>query len=341
MSALRLLATVCVSFLLVLVDATGTARAAFESGIWKGDAYVSTDGKFQRCAIVGVFDSETDLGFGLGPSGVFEVYLINKTWTLEPGQAARITIKVDDRPEISGPFQVVSRDTLGTLLENHPELVKAFKAGSVATFSGFFGTVQFPLKGTTKAFAAMEKCVSEVKAGVQDGGKAAEARARLAKVHGADLFGLGPRAFAARVLMNLPNDQFAIPTDVQQAVKRWNAALVWRVPQGLGLVQTVSGTPSEEELRVELTKIKEKSCSGTLASDADLRLLPGGDMVLRHVEISCTNVGNGKPAYEVMTFYPHSSGNLIVTSHIAETLEIARTADLTFVDQVGRIAAQR
>lgn len=341
MSALRTLATACAVAAALTVVVADPAAAAFKSGIWQGDAYVSKDGQFQRCAIVGDYESETDLGFGLAANGGYEVYLINRGWSLEPGQAAQITIKIDDRPEVAGAFQVVSRDTLGTLLQDHPELVKAFKAGNVATITGFFGTLTFPLKGTAKAFGAMEECVRQVRAGARDSQKAAEARARVAKVQGEDLFTLRPQAFAWRVLHDLPSDRFAIPNDIEQAMKRWNAALVWRIERGLGLVQSVSGQHSEEDLRQELMKLKAPSCSGTLTAEADLRIIPGGDTVLPHVELSCTDVGNGNPAYEVLTFFPHKSGNMIAVSHIGETLQIAQEADLTFLNQAGAIAARR
>lgn len=341
MTAIRSIAMVSAVAAALLLAATAPAAAAFKSGIWQGDAYISKEGQFQRCAIVGDYQSETDLGFGLAANGTYEVYLINKSWTLEPGQAAQVTIKIDDRPEISGAFQVVSKDTLGTLLQDHPELVKAFKAGNVATISGFFGTLKFPLTGTAKAFGQMEECVRQVKSGVRDGQKMAEVRAQVAKVHGEELFKLQPQAFAWRVLKDLPQDQFAIPNDVEQAMKRWNAALVWRIERGLGLVQSVGGKHSEEELRVELAKLKAPSCQGELTSEADLRLMPGGDTVLPHVELSCTNVGNGNPAYEVLTFFPHASGNMIAVSHIGETLQIARDADVTFLNQVAAIARQR
>lgn len=341
MTAFRSMAMASAIAAALMLAAAVPAAAKFKSGIWEGDAYISKEGKFQRCAIVGDYKSGTDLGFGLAASGVYEVYLIDKTWALEAGQAAKVTIKVDDRPEISGAFQVVSKDTLGTLLQDHPELVQAFKAGNVATISGFFGTLKFPLTGTAKAFAAMEDCVKQVKAGVRDGKKLAEAREKIAKVHGQELFKLQPQAFAWRVLKDLPENQFAIPNDVEQAMKRWNAALVWRIERGLGLVQSVGGKHSEEELRVELTKLKSPSCSGTLTSEADLRLMPGDDTVLPHVELSCTDVGNGNPAYEVLTFFPHASGNMIAVSHIGETLDIARAADNTFLNQVAVIAGQK
>lgn len=340
MTALRSFAMASALAASLLLAATSPSAAAFKVGIWYGDVYMTKEGQFQRCAIVGDYPGETDLGFGLSAQGIFEAYLINKTWTLQPGQAAQVTIKVDDGPEVSGAFQVVSRDTLGTLLQNHPELVKALKAGNVATISGFFGTLNFPLTGTTKAFGQLEECVREVTAGLQEGRKAAEARARVAQIRGEDLFKLQPQAFAWRVLNDLPADRFTIPTDVEQAMKRWNAALVWRIERGIGLVQSVGGTPSEEALREELVKIKSPSCAGELTSEADLRLMPGADTILPHVELSCSDVGNGGPAYEVLTFYPHASGNLIAVSHISETLEIAQTADATFLNQVAVIAGQ-
>ncbi|MFX4223100.1 MAG: hypothetical protein ACMVO3_20275 [Thalassobaculum sp.] len=341
MTAFRSVAMVSAVAATLTLAAAGSAAAAFKVGIWQGDAYMSKEGQFQRCAIVGDYPSDTDLGFGLSANGVYEAYLINKAWALEPGQAAQVTIRVDDGPEVAGAFQVVSKDTLGTLLQDHPELVKAFKAGNVATISGFFGTLKFPLTGTAKAFGQLEECVRQVGAGAQDGQKAAEARARVAKVRGDALFKLQPQAFAWRVLNDLPADKFAIPNDVEQAMKRWNAALVWRIERGLGLVQSVGGTPSEEALRAELVKIKSPSCAGQLTSEADLRVMPGSDTILPHVELSCTDVGNGSPAYEVLTFFPHASGNMIAVSHIGETLEIAQTADATFLNQVAAIAGQR
>lgn len=341
MTAFRCFAMVSTVAAVLTFAAAGPAAAAFKVGIWQGDAYISERGQFQRCAIVGDYPGETDLGFGLTANGVYEAYLIDKTWTLEPGQTAQVTIRVDDGPEVAGAFQVVSRDTLGTLLQDRPELVKAFKSGNVARISGFFGTLDFPLTGTAKAFGQLEACVREVKANVQNGQRAAEARSQVAAVRGDDLFKLQPQAFAWRVLNDLPADKFAIPNDVEQAMKRWNAALVWRIERGIGLVQSVGGTPSEEALRDELVKIKSPSCSGELTSVADLRLMPGADTILPHVELSCSDVGNGGPAYEVLTFYPHASGNLIAVSHISETLEIAQTADATFLNQVAVIAGQQ
>ncbi|WP_420564960.1 hypothetical protein [Thalassobaculum sp.] len=154
MTALRSIATVAAVVAALTLSIAAPASAAFKSGIWQGDAYISKEGQFQRCAIVGDYESETDLGFGLAANGVYEVYLINKTWTLEPGQAAKVTIKIDNQPEVSGAFQVVSKDTLGTLLNDHPELVTAFKAGNVATITGFFGTLKFPLTGTARPSAS-------------------------------------------------------------------------------------------------------------------------------------------------------------------------------------------
>ncbi len=341
MTALRSISTVAAVVAALTLSIAAPASAAFQSGIWQGDAYISKEGQFQRCAIVGDYESETDLGFGLAANGTYEVYLINKTWSLEPGQAAKVTIQVDNGPEVSGAFQVVSKDTLGTLMNDRPELVQAFKAGNVATVTGFFGTLKFPLKGTAKAFGVMEECVRQVKSGVQDGKKAAEAREKVAKVQGQDLFKLQPQAFAWRVLNELPQDQFGIPKDVDQAMKRWNAALVWRIERGLGLVQSVGGKHSEEELRAELTKLKAPSCKGQLSSEADLRIMPGTETVLPHVELSCTDVGNGKSAYEVLTFFPHASGNMIAVSHIGETLQVAQTADATFLNQVAVIAGRK
>ncbi|WPZ32514.1 hypothetical protein T8K17_14825 [Thalassobaculum sp. OXR-137] len=340
MTAIRTFATAAAVAAALTFSAVQDASAAFKSGIWTGDAYISKEGQFQRCAIVGEYEGDTDLGFGLAANGAYEVYLINKTWTLEPGQAAKVSIKIDNLPEVSGAFQVVSKDTLGTVLQDRPELVQAFKAGSVATISGFFGTLKFPLKGTSKAFAVMEDCVRQVKSGMQDGKKVAEAREKVAKVRGQDLFKLAPQPFAWRVLKDLPQDQFAIPKDVDQAMKRWNAALVWRIDRGLGLVQSVGGNHSEEELRAELVKLKAPSCKAQLTSEADLRLLPGTQTVLPHVELSCSDVGNGTAAYEVLTFFPHASGNMIAVSHIGETLDAARLADNSFLNQVAVIAAQ-
>lgn len=317
----------------------GRADAAFESGIWSGDAFLGPDGQFQRCAIVGDYEGSTDLSFGLNPDGVYEVYLIDKSWTLQPGQVAQITIKVDDRAEITGGFQVIGRDTLATLLERRPELVQAFKAGNVATFTGFFGTLTFPLTGTAKAFAAMENCVREVLAGIDEGRQAAST-ARLAQIRGAAIFELQPDAFAYRVLMELPTEEFVIPSDMAEAAQRWRAALVWRIRQGVGLIRAVNGQPSEEDLRAGFENMKRATCAGTLTSEADLRLLPGGDAVLRHVELSCSDTGNGQPAFEVMTFFPHATPNLIAISHIGETLEAARAADLAFMQQIGAIAAR-
>ena len=340
MTAIRTFATAAAVATALTFSVVHDASAAFKSGIWTGDAYISKEGQFQRCAIVGDYESDTDLGFGLAANGAYEVYLINKSWTLEPGQAAQVTIKIDDRQDVSGAFQVVSKDTLGTMMQDRPELIQAFKAGSVATISGFFGTLKFPLKGTAKAFSVMEDCVRQVKTGVQQGKKVAEAREQVAKVHGQDLFKLAPQPFAWRVLKDLPQDQFAIPRDVEQQMKRWSAALVWRIERGLGLVQSVGGNHSEEELRAELVKLKAPSCKGELASEADLRIMPGTETVLPHVELSCADVGNGTGAYEVLTFFPHASGNMIAISHIGETLEAARVADTAFLNQVAAIAAQ-
>ena len=341
MTAFRSIAMAATAAVAMTLSAVGPASAAFKSGIWEGDAYLSKDGQFQRCAIVGNYDGDTDLGFGLAANGEYEVYLINKAWKLEPGQSAQVTIKIDNNPEVAGGFQVVSPDTLGTVMQDRPDLIKGFKGGNVVTISGFFGTLKFPLKGTAKAFGVMEDCVKQVKAGAKEGQKVAEARAKVAKIHGQDLFKLQPQAFAWRVLKDLPPEQFVIPTDVEQAMKRWNAALVWRVPDGIGFVQSVSGKHTENELRDELVKMKQPSCKGQLTSEASMRAMPGSPTALPHVELSCTDVGTGKSAYAVMTFFPHSTGNMVSVSHVGESLQSARSADSSFVAQVAAIAAQK
>ncbi len=324
-----------------MASAPPAEAAQINSGIWTGDAYVDNNGRFRQCVITGDYPGEPDLGFGIDAAGVFEVFLRDPTWTLTPGGIEQITIQIDDGEAITGPFEALSRNVLGTRLVDRPQLVAGFKGGSVARMSGFFGSREFKLTGTAKAIGALEACVSGAMRGIQRQQQVAVNRNRLAGVVGDELFALGPRAFALRILMDLPQDQFVIPTDVEEASQRWRSALVWKIPVGLGRVTTVSGDPSEEELRSALVEMKAPTCRGELTSFADLRLLPGSDKVVKHVELQCWDTGNGTTAIEAMTFYPHNTGNLLMISHIAETEEAARTADLIFLQQIGRVSARQ
>ena len=342
MSHIRIAPTLAVAVGLLVAQAPSVSLAeTIETGIWRGDAYLGPDGRFQHCAVIGDYEGSTDLGFGIDAQGIFEVFLVDQTWTLTPGGAEQVAIQIDGGETATGPFEALQPSMLGTRLVDRPGLVQGFKSGNTVTFRGFFGTVEFPLTGSANAIAALESCVATVSAGIRDGRRLAEAQARLAQVSGERLFELTPRTFAFRVLMDLPPDRFAVPADAEEASRRWRAALVWRVQDGLGRVSTVSGDPSEEDLRSALVEMQGPTCAGELTSLADLRLLPGTDRVVKHVELQCSDTGGGRGAVEATTFYPHASGNLLMISHLAETADAARTADLLFLEQIGRIVAAR
>lgn len=314
------------------------ALAKFESGPWTGNAYAQKDGKFERCVITSEHADGMRLGFGKAADGSFEIWLMNKSWNLEPGAPQTITLWVDTQGKRSGNFQTVSKEAMATQIKDAAGLIESLKRGNVLYIQTPLASMSFKLTGTFKAIGELDQCWAQSSRGAAGGGQAAAA-APAKRVKGMDLLSLTPRAFAGQVVTSANNDYFTIPAQPPENMRKWNAALIWNIKgdAGVGLSSGVGSNPDIESLRTELVRLKQPGCRGELASASDVRTLPGTAIQVKRVEVRCSDVGDGNGVTEVISFYPHLSGQLLVVSHIAGNREAAQAADGEFAKRVTAI----
>lgn len=330
--------------LLVAVLATSGATPAlaeFKSGPWTGSAYATKEGKFERCVITSEHPEGMRLGFGKSLEGAFEIWLMNKSWTLEAGTPQPVTLWVDDQRKRNGNFQTVSKGVMAAQFVGDTELVDSLKKGNVLHVDAPFGSVSFKLKGTFKAIGELEQCWAQSTRAVAAGNQAAQAQksgpAKRAK--GMDLLALSPRDFAGQVVTSEKSDYFTVPQQVPETMRKWNAALLWNIKDGagVGLSTGVGSNPDIEALRTDLVRQKQPRCKGDMASSSDIRSLPGTAIQVKRVEIRCSDIGNGQGVTEVFSFYPHLSGQLLAISHISNDRKVAVEADGEFARRVTAI----
>lgn len=315
------------------------ALAEFKSGPWTGNAYAQNDGKFERCVITSDHADGMRLGFGKSHEGAFEIWLMNETWDMEPGKPRSVTLWVDDQGKRSGNFQTVSKEAMAAQFAGDNELVDLLKRGNVLHVETPDRSLTFKLTGTFKAIGELEQCWSQAMQ-ASAGGRTGQAGAPpAAPAKGMDLLALSPRDFAGQVVTSGEDGYFTIPEQVPEAMRKWNAALIWSVKgdAGVGLSTGVGSNPDIESLRTDLVRQKEAKCTGDMESSSDVRTLPATAIQVKRVEIRCSDIGNGSGVTEIFSFYPHLSGQLLVISHVSNDRELAAEADGEFAKRVTTI----
>lgn len=312
------------------------ALAKFESGPWTGNAYAQKDGKFERCVITSEHADGMRLGFGKAADGSFEIWLMNKAWNLEAGAPQAVTLWVDNQRKRNGKFQTVSKEAMATQIKDAAELVESLKRGNVLHIDTAIKSMSFKLTGTFKAIGELDQCWSQSTRSAA-GGKAPAAPVK--RVKGMDLLSLSPRDFAGQVVTSTKSDYFTVPPQPPANMRKWNAALIWNIKgdAGVGLSSGVGTNPDVESLRNELVRLKQPGCRGEMASSSDIQTLPGTAIQVKRVEVRCSDIGDGKGVTEVISFYPHLSGQLLVVSHIASDRAVAAAADGEFAKRVTAI----
>lgn len=333
----RWIAGVWVLSAILVAGMSTPAFAKFESGPWTGNAYAGNTGKFERCVITSDHPNGMRLGFGQAADGSFEIWLMNKSWTLQPGTAQKVTLWVDGGGKRTGNFQVVSKEAMAAQFgPDGAQLSESLKRGSILHVTAPNATIDFKLTGTFKAIGELEQCRAQNtgNAGAAPGGTAASPAAPAKRVKGMDLLALSPQDFAGQVLTSGQPGFFTIPKAVPEMMRKWNASLLWSVKNGIGLATGVGSNPDVESLRDNLVQQKKPKCKGEMTSASDLRTLPGTAIQVKRVEIRCSDVGDGKAVTEVFSFYPHLSGQLLVISHVSADRATAFGADEEFAKRV-------
>lgn len=325
---------------------TGSAFAEFKSGPWTGGAYAGKDNKFERCVITSEQPNGVTLGFGKFIDGAFEIWLTNKSWNLTPNTPQHVSLWVDSLDKRDGNFQVVAKNTMaGQFSVKDTKLADELKRGSVLHMTTPGGAFDFKLTGTSKAIGDLEQCWAENsraggaaqnQAGQNQAGQKQAGQKPVGRVKGMDLLALTPRDFAAQVVTSGKAGYFTIPDKMPDAMKQWNAALVWNADgdKAIGLVSGVGSNPDVQVLRDDLVRQKKPRCKGDMASSSDVQTLPGTAIQVKRVEIRCSDIGNGTGVTELFSFYPHLSGQLLVISHISRDRAMAVQADGEFAKRV-------
>jgi hypothetical protein len=333
-SAIRRVAKMLVAAAIVTVVGATSAQAAFESGPWKGNAYARQDGVFERCVITTDHPNAMRLGFAISAGGVFEIWLMNKGWALQPGQPQQVTLWVDNGGKRTGNFENVSSEAMAAQFVSDQQLVDALKRGNVLHVTTPTGSYDFKLTGTFKAIGELEKCWA------QSTGRAPAASAGR-PVTGMDLLSLPPREFAGRVITSQRDSFFKIADENPEAMRRWNAALIWMMEGGLGMASGESTNPTLAALRDNLAQQKQQSCKGEFSASANTVDMAGVAVQVKRVEVRCSDIGDGTSVTEVFSFYPHLSGQLLVILHVANDPAVAVRADAEFVKRARAILLAR
>ncbi|GHD58595.1 hypothetical protein GCM10017083_41790 [Thalassobaculum fulvum] len=336
--------TAAFALLVAVLAASGAAPALaeFKSGPWTGNAYAQKDGKFERCVITSEHPDGMRLGFGKSLEGTFEIWLMNKGWSLEAGQPQPVTLWVDDLRRRTGNFQSVSKGAMAAQFVGDTDLVASLKKGNVLHVESAFGSMTFKLTGTFKAIGELEQCWSQstrAAAAAQAPRAQAPSSGPAKRAKGMDLLALPPRDFAGQVVTSEKSPYFTVPQQVPESMRKWNAALIWNINNGdgVGLSTGVGSNPDIETLRTDLVRQKQPRCKGDMASSSDVRTLPATAIQVKRVEIRCSDIGDGKGVTEVFSFYPHLSGQLLVISHISNDRDVAIEADIEFARRVTAI----
>ncbi len=341
-SVIRWMAGSWLTAAILVMGFSAPAFAKFESGPWTGSAYASNSGKFERCVMTSEHPNGMRLGFGRSVDGAFEIWLLNKAWELQPNTAQHVTLWVDGGAKRTGDFQVVSRDAMAAQFgADGAALAEALKRGNVLHVTTATQAIDFKLTGTFKAIGELDQCWSQSASGAPAAAKPTKPAAGAAKpagpakrAKGMDLLALSPRDFAGQVVTSGKPGFFTVPENLPEAMRKWNAALLWNVTDGMGLATGVGSNPDAEALRDNLVQQKKPKCKGEMTSSADARALPGTAIQVKRVEIRCSDIGDGKGVTEVFAFYPHLSGQLLVISHVANDRKVAAAADEEFAKRV-------
>lgn len=340
-SATRWMAGALMTAAVLAVSAAAPALAEFKSGPWTGSAYARSDGAFERCVITSEQPKGLRLGFGRSVEGAFEIWLMNKSWNLQPNTPVQVSLWVDSEQKRTGNFQVVSKEAMAAQFPVDANLAEQLKRGNVLHLTTPAETLDLKLTGTFKAIGELDKCWAQNTGAA--GKPAARATAPAKRVKGMDLLTLPPRDFAGQVVTSGKAGYFAIPDTLPEAMRQWNAALVWDVKagKGVGIAAGVGSNPDVEALRDNLTQQKKQKCKGEMTSSSDVRTLEGAAIQVKRVEIRCSDIGDGTSVTEVFSFYPHLSGQLLAISHISADRAQAVEADVEFAKRVAGILSAK
>lgn len=338
-SVTRWMAGLGVSAVILAAEAMSPASAAeFKVGSWVGHDVVK-DGKFLGCEIYSPYPNGQALAFGISGRGVFEIRVTNAAWDLKPGKV-EVALWVDALPKLQGNALAAAKDSLiAPVPEGGKQFAEAIKKGNVLHVTTPQGNVDFKLTGTAKAVGELEQCYERgVGAAKPAAGRAPAAAPTPGKpVKGSALLGLSVRDFAMQVLSSGEKGYYTVERADPKLLEQWNAALLWSVKDGFGLITGVGSDPDVEALRETLVRQKQPKCKGQITSSSDVRTLAGTAITVKRVEVRCTDVGNGDDITEVFSFYPHLSGKLLAVSHISKVRTVAAEGDAQFAKRVTAI----
>lgn len=341
-SVTRWMAGLGLTAAVLAAEAMSPALAAeFKVGSWVGHDVVK-EGKFLGCEIYSPYPNGQGLAFGISGRGIFEIRVSNGTWNLQPGKV-QVSLWVDDLPKLSGNALAAAKDSIiAPVPEGGKKFADAIKKGNVLHVSTPSGDIDFKLTGTSKALTELEKCWERGMGTAQaPGGKPAAAAAAPPKpgkpVKGSALLGLPIQEFAMQVLSSGDKGYFTVERADPKLLEKWNAALLWSMKDGFGLITGVNSDPDVEALKETLVRQKQPKCKGNLTSASDVRTLTGTSITVKRVEVRCSDVGNGEDVSEVFSFYPHLSGKLLAVSHVSKNRQVAADGDAEFAKRVAAI----
>lgn len=339
-SVTRWMAGLGLTAVILAAEAMSPALAAeFKVGSWVGHDVVK-DGKFLGCEIYSPYPNGQALAFGISSRGVFEVRVTNAAWALQPGKV-EVALWVDDQPKLQGNALAAAKDSLiAPVAEGGKKFAEVIKKGNVLHVSTPNGDIDFKLTGTSKAIAELEQCFNRGSASAAPAaaGQAPAAAPKPGKpVKGSALLTLPIREFALQVLSSGDKSFYSVERTDPKLLEKWNAALLWSMKDGFGLITGVNSDPDVEALRDTLVRQKQPKCKGELTSASDVRTLTGTAITVKRVEVRCSDVGNGDDVTEVFSFYPHLSGKLLAVSHVSKTRTVAVDGDAQFAKRVTTI----
>ncbi len=274
-----------------VAETASATTAATPKGEWKVGLVKDDKGGFGYCLARAEYNNGLTLAIALSPKQEINLGVGVPGAAYTKDDKYPMTVSIDgklNRERVSAPVQT---DLLLTPLGADPEVFALLKGGKVLSMKGPEDTALFALKGTGKALASLQACISsgmgkapaEASAGAAPTGKAASKNAKGEKVKfPPSLYGLLQAAGLKNVEVIPVEDPAKAPVD-----------FAWKTGNVMGGLRE---RPVPKDMTIEkMTDIISSSykaqCKGTFDTKlGDVEDLPG--VKLRTADIGCTM--NGK-----------------------------------------------
>lgn len=321
------------------------ARDRFRSGQWDGGSYGHQSGRFTHCAMSAQYRGGTLLAFILTRSGGLQIGLINRSWSLTPGQTYTAVYAIDQAPARTVGAIVKSAQAVWFPVPSTRSMLNQLRRGRGLRLNVAGSRYGFRLTGTAIGLQRLLYCVkSELarergvslppfgtpvrRANATRGGKMSAARAEL-------------RLRATTMVANMINRAGLRDARIltpEQAPKRMRGYdVVWRAPGVLGGLQIIPPKKhlTAERLTAALLASDAAACKGSFKSGIKTDALSKSSRTVR-LFTDCQGLESWRSLYSIMPI-PKGGGFVMVGQFAEAATEKLEETDRKIVEALPAV----